>query len=108
MHKVLQILQCSGQSRRKLDKYCLVRNCLASHLFDSSPVDFTSDFGHWFLLPPSILKRPLPAKALSWIVKSVSSGLDTMYLTRFASQRVGYWNNLHSSASIGAPYLIII
>ncbi|XP_056161026.1 uncharacterized protein LOC115685683 isoform X2 [Syzygium oleosum] len=89
------------------DKYGLVRNCVSGHIFDSGPVDFTSDFGSRFTLPSTILKRPVPAKVASLIVKGVSSGLDALYLTRFGAQRAEYWQNLHSSVCIGAPYLIL-
>lgn len=107
MSKVLQIIERPCESQLKWDKYGLVRNCVSGHIFDSGPVDFNSDFGSRFTMPSTILKRPVPAKVVSWIVKGVSSGLDSLYLTRFEAQRAEYWQNLHSSVCIGAPYLIV-
>ncbi|XP_030525000.1 uncharacterized protein LOC115737147 isoform X2 [Rhodamnia argentea] len=107
MSKVFQIIEKPCESQLNWDKYGLVRNCVSGHVFDSGPVDFTSDFGSRFTLPSTILKRPVPAKVVSWIVKGVSSGLDALYLTRFEAQRAEYWQNLHSSVCMGAPYLIL-
>ncbi|KAK4804544.1 hypothetical protein SAY86_004361 [Trapa natans] len=90
------------------DAYRLVRNCISGVIFDSSPIDITNDLGSQFAMHgSSILSRPGPSKVISWIAKGVSSALDALYLTRLESQRAQYWQNLHSSVCIGAPYLIV-
>ena len=75
----------------------LVRNCISGYIYDSSPVDFTSDFGVRFCLPSTILKMPGSTKLVSWLTKGVAAGLDALYLTRFESQRTEYWRTLYSS-----------
>lgn len=77
--------------------YQLVRNCVSGHIYDSSPLDFTSDLGAQFALHPSILKMPGSLKLVSWVAKGIASGLDALYLTRFEAQRVEYWQALYSS-----------
>lgn len=75
----------------------MLRDCVSGHIYDSSPVDFTSDLGAQFALPPAIQKMPGPSKLVSWFAKGITSGLDGLYLTRFESQRVEYWQTLYSS-----------
>ena len=78
-------------------EYQLVRNCISGHVFDSSPVDFTSDLGTRHALPTTIQKMPGSSKLVSWVAKGIASGLDALYLTRFESQRTEYWQALYSS-----------
>jgi len=40
---------------------------------------------------------PGPSKLVSWVAKSVTSGLDALYLTRFESQAAEHWQALYSS-----------
>ena len=75
----------------------LVRNCLSGHVYDSGPLDFTSDLNTKFALPPSIRRMSVPSRLISWMTKGISSGLDGLYLTRFESQRSEYWQALYSS-----------
>jgi len=75
----------------------LFRNCVSGHIYDSGPLDVTSDFGFRFSLHPSIAKVPGPSKLVSWVAKSVASGLDALYLTRFESQSADHWQALYSS-----------
>ncbi|XP_061367135.1 uncharacterized protein LOC133310252 isoform X2 [Gastrolobium bilobum] len=89
-----------------LRKYQLLRNCVSGHIYDSGPVDVTSDFGFRFALHPSIAKVPGPSKLVSWVAKSVASGLDALYLTRFESLAAEHWHALYSSVNFGAPFLI--
>lgn len=107
MYKLFQVIDgmCEGQTYA--GEYRLVRNCVSGHIYDSSPLDFTSDLGARFALHPSILKMPGSLKLVSWVAKGIASGLDALYLTRFESQRVEYWQALYSSVNMGAPYLII-
>ncbi|KAK4744975.1 hypothetical protein SAY87_011287 [Trapa incisa] len=107
MYKVFQIIERSGKGHLNWDAYPLVRNCISGVIFDSSPIDITNDLGSRFAMNGSILGRPGPSKVVSWLAKGVSSALDALYLTRFESQRAQYWQNLHSSVYIGAPYLIV-
>lgn len=78
-------------------EFRLVRSCISGNIFDSSPVDFTSDLGTRYALHPTIQKMPGSSRLVSWVAKGIASGLDALYLTRFESQRTEYWQALHSS-----------
>lgn len=75
----------------------LVRTCISGHIYDSGPVDFTSDVTAHFALHPTICKIPGSSKLLSWVAGTVASGLDALFLTQFDSQRIDYWQALYSS-----------
>ncbi|KAM1002797.1 hypothetical protein FF1_003169 [Malus domestica] len=107
MYKVFRILDgiCDGQ--HYLAEYQLVRKCITGHIYDSGPVDFTSDLGTQYALHPTILKMPGSSKLVSWLARGIASGLDALYLTRFESQCAEYWHALFSSVSLGAPFLIL-
>ncbi|KAF5817683.1 putative alpha/Beta hydrolase [Helianthus annuus] len=107
MYKALQIMDSKYESHGNLDEYRLVRDCLSGLIFDSSPVDFTSDLGTRFVLDPSILKLSRPPKIATLIANGISSSLDALFLTRFESQRAEYWQTLYASVGMGAPYLIL-
>ncbi|GKC32552.1 origin of replication complex subunit 2 [Tanacetum coccineum] len=89
------------------DDYRLVRDCLSGHIFDSSPVDFTSDTGTRFVLDPSILKLSRPPLIATWIANGIFSSLDALFLTKLESQRAEYWQTLYSTIGLRAPYLIL-
>ena len=78
-------------------KHRLIRRCITGHIYDSGPVDFTSDMGTQYALHPTILKMPGSSKLVSWVAKGIASGLDALYLTRFESQCAEYWHALFSS-----------
>ncbi|XP_022852633.1 uncharacterized protein LOC111374225 [Olea europaea var. sylvestris] len=107
MYKVLQIIEGKCPEQVNMDDYRLVRDCASGHIFDSTPVDFTSDLGTRFILHPSVLKMSPPPLLASWIVNGVSSSLDALFLSRFEAHRAEYWQTLYSSVSMGAPYLIL-
>lgn len=107
MYKLFQVINGTCEGQMYAGHYQLVRNCVSGHIYDSSPLDFTSDLGARFGLHPSILKMPGSSKLVSWVAKGIASGLDALYLTRFESQRVEYWQALYSSVNLGAPFLII-
>ncbi|XP_048226783.1 uncharacterized protein LOC8278897 [Ricinus communis] len=107
MYKVIQIVDGKCELQLNLDDCRLVRDCIAGHIFDSSPVDFTSDLGRRFAVHPSVLKMSHPPRILSWMANGISNGLDALFLNRFESQRAEYWQTLYSSVSLGAPYLIL-
>ncbi|MCH83917.1 hypothetical protein A2U01_0004746 [Trifolium medium] len=88
------------------DDYQLVKDCISGYIYDSSPVDFTSDMGVRFLLHPSVLKVSHPPRFASWIANGIASGLDSLFLNRFESQRAEYWRTLYSTTSMQVPYLI--
>ncbi|XP_065010064.1 uncharacterized protein LOC135639958 isoform X1 [Musa acuminata AAA Group] len=79
MYKVLQLIdqQCKGQL--DLHDYQLVKESLCGQIYDSTPVDFTSDLGTRFVLHPSVLKRPHPPRVVSWMAKALATGLDTLH-----------------------------
>ncbi|KAH0917365.1 hypothetical protein HID58_025025 [Brassica napus] len=104
MYKVI-MGDCEAQIHP--DDSQLVRNCLSGHVYDSGPLDFTSDLNAKFALHPTIRQMSVPSRLVSWVAKGVSSGLEGLYLTRFESQRSEYWQALYSSVEIGAPYLIL-
>lgn len=79
------------------DEYRLVRDCVSGHIYDSSPVDFTSDLGSRFVLHPTVLKMSQPPRLASWIANGIASSLDTLFLSRFESQRAEYWQTLYAS-----------
>ncbi|KAJ4889259.1 hypothetical protein Rs2_29007 [Raphanus sativus] len=107
MYKVLQVIMGDCEAQIHPDDSQLVRNCLSGHVYDSGPLDFTSDLNAKFALHPTIRQMSVPSRLVSWVAKGVSSGLDGLYLTRFESQRSEYWQALYSSVEIGAPYLIL-
>lgn len=79
------------------DEYRLVRDCVSGHIYDSSPVDFTSDLGSRFVLHPTVLKMSQPPRLASWIANGIASSLDALFLSRFESQRAEYWQTLYAS-----------
>lgn len=85
------------------DKYRLVRDCVSGHIYDSTPVDFTSDLGTRFILHPTILKMSRPPLLASWLAHGVASSLDALFLTRFESQRAEYWQTLYASVVSNNP-----
>lgn len=107
MYKILQIIEGKCEGQQNLDDFRLVRDCISGHIYDSSPVDFTSDLGTRFVLHPTVLKISHPPRLASWIAHTISSGLDALFLSRFESQRAEYWQTLYSSVNMRAPYLIL-
>ncbi|KAI5592025.1 hypothetical protein BDE02_04G123400 [Populus trichocarpa] len=107
MYKVFQIIQGTCEGHLNMDESRLVKNCISGHIYDSCPIDFTSDLGARFALHPAIQRMRGPSKFVSWVAKGLASGLDGLYLTRFESQRAEYWQTLYSSIDMGAPYLIL-
>ncbi|GMJ02631.1 hypothetical protein like AT5G44250 [Hibiscus trionum] len=107
MYKVLQMIEGLCEVQVNPDDLQLVKECFSGHIFDSSPVDFTSDLGARFAVHPSVLKMSHPPRIASWIANGISSGLDALFLTRFESHRAEYWQTLYASVRMGAPYLIL-
>ncbi|KAM7482515.1 hypothetical protein LguiB_007098 [Lonicera macranthoides] len=107
MYKVFQIIEGACEAQLNLDDSRLVMNCISGQIYDSSPVDFTGDLGARFALHPTVLKMPGSARLASLVAKGVTSSLDALFLTSFRSQRAEYWQTLHSSVSLGAPFLIL-
>lgn len=107
MHKAFQIIQATCEGQLNVDESRLIRSCVAGQIYDSSPVDFTSDFCARFGLHPTIQKIPGLSKLVSWVAKGVTSGLDGLCLTRFEPQRAEYWRALYNSIDLGTPFLII-
>lgn len=109
MYKVLQqiIHGMYERQRENMDNYGIARDCLSGHIYDSSPVDFTSDLGTRFVLHPSVLRISKPPRFAQWIAKGIASSLDGLFLSRFETQRAEYWQTLYASVSFGAPYLIL-
>lgn len=79
------------------DEYRLVRDCVSGFIFDSTPVDFTSDLGTRFVLHPTVLKMSRTPPLASWIANGIASSLDALFLSRFESQRAEYWQTLYST-----------
>ncbi|PIA56415.1 hypothetical protein AQUCO_00700620v1 [Aquilegia coerulea] len=107
MYKVFQIIDGTCETQLNLDECQLVRDCICGQVYDSSPVDFTSDLGTRFVLHPSVLQMSNPPRFVSWIANGIASGLDSIFLGRFESQRAEYWQTLYSTANMGAPFLIL-
>ncbi|ESW08664.1 hypothetical protein PHAVU_009G063900 [Phaseolus vulgaris] len=106
MYKILQIINGSSEAHN-MDDYQLVRECISGYIYDSSPVDFTSDLGVRFLLHPTVLKVSHPPRFASWVANGIASGLDSLFLSRFESQRAEYWQTLYSTINMQVPYLIL-
>ncbi|CAI9115754.1 OLC1v1016746C1 [Oldenlandia corymbosa var. corymbosa] len=107
MYKVLQIIEHNCEEQIYLDEFQLVRDCISGFIFDSSPVDFTSDLGTKFILHPTVLKMSKPPAIVSWIANGIASSLDSLFLSRFESQRAEYWQTLYATVSMQSPYLIL-
>ncbi|CAA6659445.1 unnamed protein product [Spirodela intermedia] len=106
MYKVLQIIEGKYEGLLDPDECQLVNDCICGQIYDSSPVDFTSDLGTRLILHPTAVRVSEPRKLVSWMAKMVASGLDTLFLSRFEAQRAEYWQTLYSSAKLG-PILIL-
>ncbi|CAL8996400.1 unnamed protein product [Prunus brigantina] len=107
MFKVIQIIEGTCEGKLNLDDCRLVRDCISGHIYDSSPVDFTSDLGTKFVLNPTVLKISHPPRFASWMANGIASGLDALFLNRFESHRAEYWQTLYSTVGMQAPYLIL-
>ncbi|CAM8904316.1 unnamed protein product [Rhodiola kirilowii] len=107
LYKVLQIVQGACDVQLNLEDTQLVKSCLCGIVFDSGPLDFTSDLVAKFSMHPGILKLPGASKLVSWVAKGVTLGFDAVFLTGFESQRAEYWHALKASVGLGAPYLIL-
>ncbi|PON82003.1 Alpha/Beta hydrolase fold containing protein [Trema orientale] len=107
MFKVLQIIEGNCETQLNLDDYRLVKDCICGYIYDSSPVDFTSDLGTKFILHPTVMKMSQPPRMVSWLAHGIASSLDALFLSRFEQQRADYWQTLYSSVSMKAPYLIL-
>ncbi|XP_020269377.1 uncharacterized protein LOC109844670 isoform X2 [Asparagus officinalis] len=106
MNKVLQLVEGNSERRLTKDDYQLVRECICGQIYDSSPLDFTSDLRTQYLLHPSILKMSHPPRIVPWMVRGFVSGLDAFFLNKFEEQRAEYWQTLYSSVSMG-PFLLL-
>ncbi|CAA7400922.1 unnamed protein product [Spirodela intermedia] len=106
MYKLFQIIEGKCEGQLDLGEYDLVRDCACGQIYDSSPVDFTSDLGTRFVLHPSVLRMSEPPRIVSWMAKMLASGLDTLFLRRFEEQRADYWQTLFSSTKMG-PVLVL-
>ncbi|KAK6135680.1 hypothetical protein DH2020_030583 [Rehmannia glutinosa] len=78
MYKVLQIIEGCSDVELSLEDSRLVASCISGQIYDSDPIEFTTDLG-----------------------------LDALFITRFGSQRAEYWQTLYSSVGLGAPFLIL-
>lgn len=75
----------------------LVRNCISGFIYDSCPVDFTSDLGARLAVHPTTLKMSNPPKPFVWAANGIASSLDYVFLNRFESQRAEFWQTLYST-----------
>ncbi|XP_042046899.1 uncharacterized protein LOC121792844 [Salvia splendens] len=107
MYKVLQIIEGKWEEQINQDECRLVRDSISGYIFDSCPVDFVSDMGNRFFHHQTGLTISRPPLIASWITSGISSTLDTLFLSRFESQRAEYWQTLYSTVSFRAPYLIL-
>lgn len=107
LYKVYQVIEGACEAQLSLDDTRLVRNCICGHIYDSGPVDFTSDPSALSLLHPAIRRIPGSTKLASWFGKGLTTGLDALFLTSFGSHRTDYWQTLCSSVNFGAPFLIL-
>ncbi|CAE6221197.1 unnamed protein product [Arabidopsis arenosa] len=107
MYKVLQILEGTCETGLNPDDCRLVRNCISGFIYDSCPVDFTSDLGARLAVHPTTLKMSNPPRPFVWAANGIASSLDYVFLNRFESQRAEYWQTLYSTIIMRVPYLIL-
>ncbi|CAH2046505.1 unnamed protein product [Thlaspi arvense] len=107
MYKVLQILEGICETGLNPEDCSLVRNCISGFIYDSSPVDFTSDLGAKLAVHPTTLRMSNPPKPFVWAANGIASSLDYVFLNRFESQRAEYWQTLYSTITMRVPYLIL-
>ncbi|MCD9558484.1 hypothetical protein HAX54_015871 [Datura stramonium] len=107
MYKVLQIIEGKCEERVNLGEFRLVKDCLSGYIFDSCPIDFTSDLATRFILHPTVLGLSRPPPLTSWIANGIASSLDALFLEKSESDRAQYWQTLYASVSSRAPYLIL-
>ncbi|OAY66703.1 hypothetical protein ACMD2_02144 [Ananas comosus] len=100
MYKVIQLIYGKREGQLNPDQYKLVRDCVCGQIYDSGPVDFTSDMGTRFALHPTVLKMSQPPRIISWMAKAFASGLDTLFISRFEAQRAEFWQTLYSSVHL--------
>ncbi|XP_022768797.1 uncharacterized protein LOC111312621 isoform X3 [Durio zibethinus] len=99
MYKVLQMIEGLCEVQINPDDLQLVKECFSGHIFDSSPVDFTSDLGARFVVNPTVLKMSHPPRIASWIANGIASGLDTLFLSSLLITNL--------LQRMRAPYLIL-
>ncbi|PIN06060.1 hypothetical protein CDL12_21401 [Handroanthus impetiginosus] len=107
MYKVLQIVDGSSELELNMEDSRLVASCISGQIYDSDPIEFTTDLGARFALHRSIIKMPGASKLVSFLAKGVTSSLDALFLTRLGLQRAEYWHSFYSSVGFGAPFLIL-
>ncbi|KAL3814215.1 hypothetical protein ACJIZ3_015483 [Penstemon smallii] len=107
MYKVFQIIEGCSEVELSQEDSRLVASCISGQIYDSDPIDFTSDLGARFALHRSILKIPGSSKLVSLFAKGVTSSMDALFLTSFGSQRVEFWQTLYSSVGFGGAFLIL-
>ncbi|EOA13788.1 hypothetical protein CARUB_v10026883mg [Capsella rubella] len=101
------ILEGTCETRLNQDDCRLVRNCISGFIYDSCPVDFTSDLGARLAVHPTTLKMSNPPKPFVWAANGIASSLDYVFLNRFESQRAEFWQTLYSTTNMRVPYLIL-
>lgn len=72
----------------------LIRDSLCGQIYDSSPTDFISGLDTQFSYPTAQAKPP---RAVSWMARTIASGLDTLFPNKIQDQRAEYWHTLFSS-----------
>ncbi|PIN15302.1 hypothetical protein CDL12_12068 [Handroanthus impetiginosus] len=107
MYKVLQIIEGCAEVELSQEDGRLVASCISGQIYDSDPIEFTTDLGARFALHRSILKVPGSSKLVSLLAKGLTSSLDALFITRFGSQREDYWQTLYSSVDLEAPIVIL-
>ncbi|MQL84878.1 hypothetical protein Taro_017397 [Colocasia esculenta] len=105
LRELVKIIDGKCQGLLDQDECELLKGCICGQMYDSSPVDFTSDLGTRFVLHPTVLGMSEPPRVVSWMAKMFASSLDTLFLSRFEAQRAEYWQTLYSSVNMG-PVLI--
>ncbi|KAK6136865.1 hypothetical protein DH2020_029391 [Rehmannia glutinosa] len=73
MYKVLQIIEGCSDVELSLEDSRLVASCISGQIYDSDPIEFTTDLGARFALHRSILKMPGSSKLVSLFAKGVTS-----------------------------------
>ncbi|XP_022868854.1 uncharacterized protein LOC111388396 isoform X1 [Olea europaea var. sylvestris] len=106
MYKFFQIIE-GCEAELNLEDSRLVMHCISGQIYDSDPVDLSSDLGARLASNHTVLKMPGFSKLVSLFAKGVTSSLDALFLTSFGSEHAEYWQTLCSSVDLGAPFLIL-
>jgi len=109
LYKIFQILQGVEEGgAHSTEKYANVRACVAGQIHDSSPIDFVSGLGAYFVSTVVLnSKRSAVSNAIFPVMTQATAKLiNSFFFREFNAQRDDYWRTLYQSANLG-PMLFL-